>query len=189
MKRILIIFFSSLFVLFSSIAQDTIPEQQYQKQQKQKQKKPIGDKIFFGGGVGLSFGSYTRIALYPQVGYRFTNWFVGGVEIGYEYIKDNRFSNSYEASNYGASLFARLYPVRQLFLHAEYAMYNYKLYYIDESSSREWVPFLFLGAGYSVNIGPRTRAYAAVKFDVLQNSNSPYGDWAPFWSIGVTSGF
>jgi hypothetical protein len=184
---------STLIILLAlSVAfvtgQDTIPEQQVPPK-KQKPKGSNRDKIFFGGSFGLSFGSYTRIAIYPLVGYRVTPWLHGGFELGYEYIQDKRYSQTYDASNYGASIFARLYPLRQLFLHTEYALYNYELYYVDETSSRVWVPFLYLGAGYSVNLGPRTRAYAAVKFDVLQNPNSPYSDWAPFWSFGITSGF
>lgn len=173
-----------LVSMFSAItyAQDTIIE-------PQKQKAPFKDKVYFGGGIGLSFGSYTRIAVYPMMGYKFTPKLSGGIELGYEYISDSRYSQQFNTSNYGASVFTRYRVIPQVFILAEYAMYNYELYYLDLTKSREWVPFLFLGAGFSQQISPGTWAYASVKFDVLQNSNSPYNNWAPFWNLGVSVGF
>jgi len=173
---------------FCVFAQDTIPESQ-QPTKQEKQKAPLKDKIYFGGGIGLSIGTYTRIAIYPMIGYKIVPKLSAGLEIGYEYISDNRYDQHYNTSNYGGSVFTRYRVIPQIFLHAEYAMYNYELYYADQTSSREWIPFLFLGGGYSQSIGPRTWAYASVKFDVLQNDNSPYKNWAPFWSVGISHGF
>ena len=187
MKKISILLFL-ISMSFCVFAQDTIPEKP-QEVKQEKQKTPLKDKIYFGGGIGLSIGTYTRISIYPMIGYKLTNKLSGGIEIGYEYISDNRYSQKYTTSNWGGSIFARYRVIPQLFLQAEYAMYNYDLYYVDLTNSREWVPFLFLGGGYSQNIGGRTWAYASVKFDVLQNSNSPYNNWAPFWSVGVSHGF
>jgi hypothetical protein len=147
------------------------------------------DKLYFGGGIGLTFGSYTRIAVYPMVGYKFTPKFSGGIEIGYEYIRANQYNSEFTTSNYGGSAFLRYRVIPQLFVHTEYAMYNYELFYVDGSSNRVWVPFLFLGAGFSQQIAPRTFAFAMVKFDVLHNPNSPYSSWSPFWSFGVSYGF
>lgn len=184
-----IIALGTMLVLFSSflLAQDTIPDEAGQK--TVKPKPPLSEKIYFGGGLGLSFGNYTRVAVYPMVGYRFTPKLSGGIELGYEYISDKRFSETYNYSNYGASLFTRYRLIPALFLHAEYAMYNYEFYYYDLSTSREWVPFLFLGAGYAQQLAPGTWAYASVKFDVLQNSKSPYDSWEPFYNVGISVGF
>jgi len=147
-------------------AQDTIPEEP-QKVKKEKQKVPLKDKLYFGGGLGVTFGSYTRVAIYPMVGYKVTNKLSGGLEVGYEYISDQRYAETYNTSNYGFSIFSRYRVIPQLFLHAEYSMYNYELYTAYDTSSREWVPFLYLGGGYSQNIGGRTWVYASVKFDVF----------------------
>jgi len=188
MKKIVFTLLSVALCL-GIFAQDTISSNRTQNEKQEKQKRSGKDKVYFGGSVGLSFGSYTRIAVYPMIGYKFTPKFSGGLEIGYEYIKDNRYSQDYTASNYGASIMARYRVIPQLFFHAEYALYNYQLYYADESNNRVWVPFLFLGAGFSQQIAPRTFLVAMVKFDVLQNPNSPYSDWAPFWNIGISYGF
>ncbi|OQX78482.1 MAG: hypothetical protein B6D61_05375 [Bacteroidetes bacterium 4484_249] len=197
MKKLLITLTILLFTASISLSQvesDTTevaqPQTEKVKNEKpKKEKKSTGNKIFFGGSVGLSFGNYTRIALYPQLGYRFTPKLSGGVEVGYEYIKDNRYTSNYETYNYGASIFGRYRLIPQLYFHVEPAFYNYEFNYWSENSYREWVSFLFLGAGFSQQLAAGTYLYAQVKFDVLQNSNSPYSDWAPFWNVGVSVGF
>ncbi|MCD4737163.1 MAG: hypothetical protein K8R53_14055 [Bacteroidales bacterium] len=185
MKKYIAIILIGFFCLGIAFSQDTIPEQKPPKTKSGSFK----DKVYFGGGVGLSFGNYTRIAVYPMIGYNITPKLSGGLELGYEYISDNRYNTKYNTSNYGASLFARYRLVPQLFFHTEYAMYSYELYGFDGKSVREWIPFLFLGAGYVQQIGPRVSVYAMVKFDVLQNSKSPYNEWEPFFAVGVSMGF
>ena len=165
------------------------PAEQVKKEKPKKEKKSTGNKLFAGGSVGLSFGNYTRIAVYPQLGYRFTPKLSVGVEVGYEYIKDNRYASSYETYNYGASIFARYRLIPQLYFHVEPAFYNYEINYWADNSYRDWVTFLFVGAGFVQKVGASSFLYAQVKFDVLQNSNSPYSDWAPFWNIGMSVGF
>ncbi len=181
MKKITLFLTITLLVSIMASAQDTL--------QKQKPRIPLKDRIYFGGGVGLSFGNYTRIAAYPMVGYRITPKLSSGIELGYEYISDKRYNSTYNTSNYGFSVFSRYRFIPQLFLHVEYAMYNYELYYIDLSSQRKWVPFLFLGAGYSQQLANGVWAFAQIKFDVLQDKNSPYEAWAPFYNFGVSVGF
>ena len=64
----------------------------------------------------------------------------------------------------------------------EYAQFN-------GTSTRQGVPFLYLGGGVMKPLNPRTAAFVEVLFDVLQDSNSPYTAGQPFVSFGVTSGF
>jgi hypothetical protein len=153
-----------------------------------KQKKPIKDKLYYGGYVNLSFGNYTRIGIEPMIGYKIIPRLSVGAKIRYDYIQDKRYSETYTSSSYGASLFTRLLVFRGLYAHAEYAGYNYELYNALGESDRQWVPFLFLGAGYNLRVGKRSSIIAQVVFDVLQNENSPYGTWEPFYSVGVGIG-
>ena len=173
--------------------QDTIPEVASEPEpepaKEKKEKKPRSQKLFFGGAVGLSFGSYTRIAVYPQIGYRITPKLTAGIELGYIYISDTRYNdNTQNYSNYGASIFAQYRILNPVYVHVEYAAYNYQLYYTDGSENREWVNFLFLGAGFIKKVGKSTHVFAQVKFDVLQDENSPYG-WDPLFRVGATVGF
>ncbi len=192
MKKIL--FVVSLLLLFgiSIYAQDTIVEQVQPEPKEKKQKKqkpPISERIYFGGSLGLTFGTYTRIGLYPMMAYKFTPKFSGGVKILYEYVKDNYYTPSAEFSNYGGSLFSRYRLFPQLYLHAEYQMINFEWYNFNGESSREWVPFLYLGGGYSQNVGGNAWLNMQVLFDVLQDSRSPYTQWQPIMSVGVGVGF
>lgn len=153
---------------------------------KKKQKTPV----YYGGGVGLTFtSSYTRISVEPLIAYKLSPALSVGGRLMYEYVKDKRFSESLNSHNYGLSAFSRYRLVPQLYAHAEFAAINFQQYLTLNTSDRVWVPFLYLGGGYSQQIAPGTWAYAQVVFDVLNDGNSPYKRWAPFWSVGVNVGF
>ena len=183
-KRFILLIMILCLVHFSQ-AQDTtavVPA-------KSKQSKPFKEKIYYGGNIGLSFGSYTMIGIYPLIGYKLTPKLSAGVKLAYEYIQDKRYSTDYTTSNYGGSLFARYRVIQALYLHAEYAALNYELYNALGESNREWVPFLFVGAGYSQRVGGNAWLNVQILFDVLQSDKSPYNSWEPFYSVGVGVGF
>jgi len=156
---------------------------------KQKDKPPLRDKIYFGGYLNLTLGSYTSIGIEPMVGYKIIPRLSVGAKLRYDYIQDNRYTASYSSSTYGGSVFSRFSVIKQLYLHAEYAGYNYEYYNEFGSLGREWVPFLFVGAGFRQPLGGRTSLNAQVLFDVLNNDKSPYGAWTPFYSVGIGVGF
>lgn len=156
---------------------------------KMQESGKAASRIYYGGYMNLSFGSYTVIGVEPMVGYKFTEKLSAGVKLRYDYIKDKRYIETYTTSNYGGSLFSRYRFIPQLYAHVEFASYSYELFYIDGSSEREWVPFLFVGGGYSQNLGGNVWLNAQILFDVLESSNSPYDSWEPFYSIGIGVGF
>ena len=142
-------------------------------------------RIYYGGQVTLSFGSTTRIGIFPLVGYKLTPKLSGGAKAGYEYVS---YDNDLSSHNYGGSVFARVRVGRNLYAHAEYEAINYEVPGL-EGSSREWVPFVLLGGGYTKALSARTSVYAEVLFDVLQDDSSPYKDWEPIVNFGVGVGF
>lgn len=174
-----------LFILNVAKAQDTTAVEPA----KTKPSKPFKERIYYGGNIGLSFGSYTMVGIYPLVGYKITPKLSAGVKVAYEYIVDKRYSSDYTTSNYGGSIFARYRLIKWLYLHAEYAGLNYELYNELGESNREWVPFLLVGAGFSQNLGGNVWLNIQVLFDVLQNNRSPYRRWEPFYNIGIGVGF
>lgn len=157
----------------------------------QQVKKPAinQNKLYFGGYVNASIGSYSAVGIEPLVGYKLTPKFSVGGKLSYEYINDKRYSSEYTASNYGFSLFTRLRVTQRLYAHTEYSAMNYKLYEVNGNAERKWVPFLFLGGGFSQPVSKNTWLTAEVLFDVLQNENSPYKNWEPFFSVGFGVGF
>lgn len=153
-----------------------------------KKKSSFKEKLYYGGYVNLSLGSYTMIGIEPMVGYKIIPRLSVGAKIRYDYISDSRYSETYTSSSYGASLFTRLLVFRGLYAHAEYAGYNYEYYNAFDESNRETIPFFFVGAGYNLKVGKRASIIAQVMFDVLQNEKSPYNSWEPFYSVGVGVG-
>jgi hypothetical protein len=173
---VLFIFISSLL----SAQQDTV-------QVKEQKKSSQYSKVYYGGELGLSlFGDVFRIRVAPLIGYKLSSKASIGAKVAYEYLSYS--DPDFTANNYGASVFGRYRVVPQLYVHGEivYASYEYQTF---TGSDREWVPFILLGAGYVQPVGPRTFLYAEVLFDVLQDNKSPYKEWEPFISVGVSVGF
>lgn len=65
------------------------------------------DRFFFGGNVGLMFGTVTDIEVAPQIGYYITKRWASGVGITYKYYKDDRFDINTHI--YGGSIFTRYF--------------------------------------------------------------------------------
>lgn len=144
-----------------------------------------GSKIYWGGALGFSFwGDFTQISIEPMVAYKLTPKLSLGGKLRYEYIKARQSGSDYSSHNYGASIFSRYRVVLPLYLHAEFAYMSY-----DYPLGRQEVPFLLLGGGYSQPVGKNAWAFVEILFDVIQDENSPYKDWEPFISIGVSVGF
>jgi len=177
-----------------SSAQDTLKVEQVEPLEVTQSSKPQAsqawkDKIYFGGYVNFSLGSYSMVGIEPLVAYKVLPFLSFGLKLRYDYISDSRYSETYNTSTYGGSLFTRLSSKRRIYVHAEYATYNYELYDEFGELGREWIPYLFLGGGYSLPLGGRTSLNAQILFDVLQDDRSPYRNWEPFYSVGLSVGF
>ncbi|HRH68530.1 MAG: hypothetical protein JNL43_02485 [Flavobacteriales bacterium] len=156
-----------------------------------KDPRPLQDRLYFGGGVSLMFGTVTNLGIAPLVGYKIDQKgkLSSGIGLNYYYYKDNRYSPSYESSNYGWSVFSRYRVIPQAFLHAEYNSQSYELYSpFGETTQREWVPFLLVGGGYSQHLGGNSYLTFQILWDLIQDLRSPYGA-QPFFSVGVGVGF
>ncbi|HYQ58716.1 MAG TPA: hypothetical protein VEP89_15355 [Draconibacterium sp.] len=186
---IILLLFSN--TVFSQVQDTSQVENEIPAQQDNRTTKPKIDKskLYYGGYMNVSLGNYTVIGAAPLVGYKVTSKFSVGGQLSYEYVKDKRYATDYETSNYGLSIFSRYRLVPQLYLHAELSEMNYKLYDNIGRSKREWVPFLLLGGGYSQPITRNTWLTAQVLFDVINDEDSPYKDWEPYFSVGIGVGF
>ena len=180
--------FVAAFVLTLLLALPAAGQQPDSTAKEAPAASPAPRNVFYGGTIGLSFGSYFRVSVQPLVGYNFSRMLSGGVKLGYEYIKDSRNNPTVTWNNYGASVFGRLRFIPQAYLHAEFAYANYGAKTPNLETERIWVPFIYLGAGYYYSLSPSTALFVEVLFDVLQDSNSPYEAWQPMISFGVVAG-
>ncbi len=149
-----------------------------------KKKEPIKDKLFFGGGIGLQFGTVTLIEVAPIVGYKVTPRFQPGIGLTYSYYNDNRYTYPVNYSTYGGSVFARFFLFEGLFAHAEAEALNIKVYYSATATSREWIENYLIGGGYFQKMGERSGMYLLVLWNLNQTDLTPYAN--PVIRIGFS---
>ena len=195
-----ILFISLTCILAMSLhAQDTNyvdPAYQAEKKEKASKKRPMQNRVYFGGTFGLQFGSVTSILVEPLVGFRMTEKLSTGIGIGVRYGKDNRYVTPVEYTNYIGRYFVRYLIIPKLYAHAEYMFESYdKVFYFEgqdpNRNQRTVVPFLFVGGGYRSQAG-RGSFIIQVLFNVLQEnsySRQVYPGGLPYISIGYIGGF
>jgi hypothetical protein len=138
------------------------------------------DKVQFGGGLGLGFGSgYTNISVMPSAIYNINEVVAMGVGLQFGYLYQK---NYYESFVYGGSFITLVNPIPQLQLSAELEQVRVDTdyeenYYHPGYSDAYWNTALYLGAGYrtgNVTIGAR--------YDILYDPDkSLYGSgFMPF---------
>jgi hypothetical protein len=149
------------------------------------------ENLFFGGNLGLTFGSYTFLNFSPQVGWHLNpSLDVGaGPNLQYISLKSYDYSgNDYSKESrfvYGGNVFARFYPFKYGFLQVqpEYNWTNAKLKFYDSYNGNGYsykasAPSLLVGAGANLN-----GLLISVMYDALQEPNSPYNN-RPFINFG-----
>lgn len=158
----------------------------------QKDTRPLKDRLWFGGGLGLNFGSVTSIQIEPLVGYKVdkNGKFSVGTGITYWYFSDNRYSPKIVYNAYGYRFFSRYRVIEQAYLHAEFLNMNAQRNFgFSDGVQRIWVPHLLLGGGYVQPLGGHSSFMLQVLFEVLQDPNSIYAGQGPIVSAGVGFGF
>jgi hypothetical protein len=156
-------------------------------------------RLFVGGNLGLSFGSFTAINVTPQVGYRFSDLFAAGVGLNYIYYNyryyniDGSLGERDVYSYVGMNIFGRIYPIRQFFLQLQPELdyvWGQTTYYnptITSTLPGQFVPCLLVGGGAAIPAG-RGAIVLSVMYDVVQNPLSPYYHQAVF-GFGYNIGF
>lgn len=151
---------------------------------------PWNERIFFGGNLGLQFGTITNIEVSPLVGYRVNSNLSAGIGLTYIYYKIN-FDNrpDYSTDIYGGRVFVRRAVSENIFLHAEYESLNFEFVRSDGSLRREWVPGMFLGGGFIQPVGRNVAFVAMALYNVLHDDlRSPYNSPLVI-RIGINVGF
>ncbi|MFO7719933.1 MAG: alpha-ketoglutarate decarboxylase [Gillisia sp.] len=143
-------------------------------------KNQFWQQVRFGGSLGLSFGNGNFIgALAPSAIYDFNKTFSAGLGLSGAYSSGNNFN----ATSLGGSLIGMMRPIREVQLSAEFEQLHITRRYVFDGANikdRDWVPALFLGAGY--NLGP---VVTGVRYDVLHDKNKSFysSPFMPFVSV------
>jgi hypothetical protein len=153
---------------------------------------PVRQRLFFGGDLGLNFGTNTYINLAPIVGYRFTKRLSAG--LGPIYIFEKNKYYNIRTSTYGAKAIASFAIIKNLSdylnigignidLHAENEFINLqKMDYIPSTgqiyvlNERFWIDNFLAGFGLNFPFGDRAGINIYILWDITQNKYSPYSN-------------
>lgn len=172
MKNFILIYF--LIYSLGTLAQlPDVPYQETPKETKKTESKKfdekIKDKIFYGGNLGLQFGTFTFIDLSPMVGYRVTDRFHLGAGYTFNYISNRLTQRTLIIRGYRG--FARYFLTSNLFTHAEYE----SLQGVFPFDNKAWLSTFLAGIGYRQQIASR----AFLDFQLLYNfSSNPYSPYS-----------
>jgi hypothetical protein len=145
-------------------------------------KAPVKDKFFYGGGLGLQFGTVTAIEFSPMVGYKLTSRFHPGISATYSYYHNKMNTFTYEYSTYGASTFFRFFLFEGVFAHAEVEALNIKVFNTLSDTYRKWIDNYLVGGGYFQKIGEKSGMYFTVLWNLNQTEFTPTSN--PQFKIG-----
>ncbi|MBK6965363.1 MAG: hypothetical protein IPH20_15915 [Bacteroidales bacterium] len=191
MRRTASIYFTLLFFILVLIP-GLLPAQEFQ----QGPEKRFVDKLFFGGGLGLQFGTITLIDISPVVGYRVTEKLETGIGLTYKYYKYNDYYNlgsDLKTNIIGGSIFARYHILENLFAHVEYESlrYHYDEYYSTGSypvNDQRTAVYnsIFVGGGYRQRISSGSYFFLMALWNLNDSAYSPYSN--PVLRMGVMIG-
>jgi hypothetical protein len=171
-----------------SIAYSSFAQSEEQAQTKKGSFRR--DNIFLGGGIGLGIGGWSggfNVGANPELGYTVAQWLDVGISTNINYSSFRAEVNNgirQRTTNYGAGVFARLYPYRGFFIQAlpEYNWITTNLKDLrigstgEQSKIKQEAPGLLLGVGYSRRMVGQSNFFTVIMFDAGNNLNSPYID-------------
>ncbi len=151
---------------------------------------PFKERLFFGGDLGLSFGTITYIRIAPILGYNINPKLAVGAGPSYQYYNDNRYIDA-SSSIYGGSAFGRYFILENIFLQSELEVLNLeRISYFQNSDtfqSRVTIPVLFVGGGFSQRTANGSGFFIGIFYDVIGDINSPYPSDIAFRAGGMIS--
>lgn len=198
----------------SSGKTDAQVKRETERKKKAQRGKFDPSRLVLGGGFifGLADG-VTDLGISPIVGYRFTDKFVAGVGVSYEYI---RIKNAYlltdpitnlevtkplNAHIYAPNVWARHMIWNNIFAHVEYqhnfvSMNRFRneydwaqnAYVIKETRLNFNQPSLWLGAGIRQPVSEKVSIVAMGLYNVLEDKHNLFAGRIAF-RFGINAGF
>ncbi len=176
------------------------PEQEQKKEEPQersgapkvKQPETVWDRLVYGGGAGLSFGTNTNIFLAPQVGYRVSDNFIAGLGYMYSYTRWTQILTfngwvdvNFENQIHGPNLFATFTLWEKIFAGAQGELLNHDAYLYRPTLGtfeveNRWTPVLFIQGGFYQPVGKKGFMQIGLRLNLLHDEFSPYAtSWSP----------
>lgn len=174
------LFFLCLALTINVFAQDSLKHQK----SKPKPNERFTDKLFFGGNIGLQFGTVTFFDFSPLAGYRINDKISAGVGITYQYYHYKDRYYDFQTNVYGGRIFGRYFFTDYLFAHAEYEYLNLEAF--DFRRHRVDVGSLMAGGGYYQRFSQRAGIMAMLLYNFTESVYTPYTN--PIFRVGFVVG-
>lgn len=154
-------------------------------------QKPISEPFrpnrwYFGGNLGLQFGTITILDVSPYAGYKLTNRLAIGSGFTYQFLKEGSGDYSYSSSVYGGRVFASYSIIPEIFAYTEYEVLNVEVAINVNDYARKNVSSALVGAGYRQMIGPRLYSDVMILWNLTESPDSPYSN--PIYRVGFVIG-
>ena len=140
-----------------------------------EKKRQLSDKVFFGGGLGLQFGTVTAVEIMPIIGYKPIDNLYFGIKGKFEYYKFR--SDLKGTTIYGGSIFG-MYSIFDVMLaYAEYEVLSFDKAYFNNypvnNGERSVLQTPLVGGGVLQSLGGRSKLMLLV----LWNLNTTYSSY------------
>jgi hypothetical protein len=190
-SRITILTLLLLAISYTSLMAQSNKDDQFPYDQKSEKGTPaFKERLFFGGNLGLMFGTITDIQISPVVGY----WLLPRLAIAagptYRYYKSTDYYNQVDKTSiYGAKAYAQLVVVQDIssfipmgshtgvFLHIEDELLSLKANFWKaplNPQGRFYVNTVLFGGGISQQIGRKSSMDFMVLWPLNESDYSIY---------------
>jgi hypothetical protein len=141
---------------------------------------PFKERIVFGGGFGLGFGSAQDfISVSPVIGYSLTKKLMAGTSFMYRYTNFKAVNPSLKLTDYAVSPFARYMVYKGFFLQTEYEFLNYENIAAFPETRRDTFGSFLAGGGLIQPIGSKAVFYVMALYNFSYEQPVP-GRVAPY---------
>lgn len=164
-------------------------------EEEMAEKPSIRDRIFTGGGIGLSFNQDVDFfSISPLIGYRISQRAAAGASLIYRHTTYKVVDPRVSTDDFGFSPFIRFQVYGPLFLHAEYEYLNNEYILFNGERTREAFTSFMAGGGFFQPLGRNAGLFAVALYNFSYRNPTSPSDYYPYTSpwvlrAGITAGF
>lgn len=164
-------------------------------EEQMAEKPSVRDRIFTGGGIGLSFNQDVDFfSISPMIGYRISQRAAAGASLIYRHTTYKYVDPRVSTDDFGFSPFIRYQVYGPLFLHAEYEYLNNEYILFNGERTREAFTSFMAGGGFFQPLGRNAGLFAVALYNFSYRNPTSPSDYYPYTSpwvlrAGITAGF
>ncbi|MCK5538175.1 MAG: hypothetical protein KAI79_15215 [Bacteroidales bacterium] len=143
-----------------------------QNNNKEKENPKFSEKIFFGGNIGLQFGTYTYVEVAPLMGFHVTPSLDIAAGIMYTYSKNS--ITQFSSQMYGTNVYSQLTLIKPFVVHAQAELLNANYIALNGEISRDWFEAFLVGGGIKQQIGEKSYSFFLILWNLSDSFSSPY---------------